>query len=234
MSQRPVPVDTVLFDLDGTLCDTAPDLAFALNSLLQEQGRPPLPYAAIRSRSSHGGLALVQYGFQMTPEQPEFAPLRQRMLEIYAANIAHRTRLFAGMEILLSWLEQQGLRWGVVTNKPSYLTLPLLQQLQLAQRAACIVSGDTTAYKKPHPEPALHACRQAGAAAAACLLVGDAQRDIQAGAEAGMKTMVALYGYLGEDDRPDSWGADAMVDQPQQIIDWLCAHNARGGAVHER
>ena len=218
-------IRTVLFDLDGTLADTAPDLAYALNRVLEEQGRATLPFEAIRPVVSHGGLALTRLGFGIEPEHPDFAPLRQRLLDIYHDNLARKTRLFPGMAELLDSIEQAGMNWGVVTNKPAWLTDPLLAALGLSERAACIVSGDTCANRKPHPEPILHACHLADSLAHQCLYVGDAQRDIEAGRRAGMPTLVALFGYIGADDRPREWNADALSETPQSIWEWIVARN---------
>jgi len=212
---------TVLFDLDGTLADTAPDLAFALNQVLIENGRAPLPFEAIRPVVSHGGIALTRLGFGLEPEHPDFAPLRQRLLEIYRENIARETRLFPGMDELLAHIEENGMNWGVITNKPGWLTEPLLDALGLTSRAACIVSGDSCENRKPHPQPILHGCRLAGSEVRECVYVGDAQRDIEAGRRAGMQTLVALFGYIGEQDQPGQWQADALLDTPQAIITWL-------------
>lgn len=217
----PAPLTTVLFDLDGTLADTAPDLAFALNSVLEEQGCAPLPFEHIRPVVSHGAAALIRLGFGLGPQDPGFAPLRARLLEIYRANLARDTRLFPGMEELLAVLEQRGMKWGVVTNKPAWLTEPLLGALSVAHRACCIVSGDTTRQRKPHPEPMFHACAVAGSRPGECVYVGDAQRDVEAGRQAGMKTLVALFGYLDATDRPAEWGADGMVAHPLEILDWV-------------
>ncbi|HEB59143.1 MAG TPA: phosphoglycolate phosphatase [Gammaproteobacteria bacterium] len=222
------PIKTVLFDLDGTLADTAPDLAYALNEVLREQGRPTLPFDTIRPVVSHGGMALIRLGFGMEPDEPGFEDLRQRLLAVYRDNIARETRLFTGMSELLDAIEGQGMKWGVVTNKPSWLTEPLLEQLDLVQRAACIVSGDTLAERKPHPAPLLHACELTGSTAPECVYVGDAQRDIEAGSEAGMHTLVALFGYIGEDDDPDTWRADAMIESPAGILDWIAARKQDG------
>lgn len=220
-------VSTVLFDLDGTLADTAPDLAFALNHLLEEQGREPLPFETIRPVVSHGGIALIKLGFRMTPETPGFAPLRERLLDIYRGNLTRGTRLFPGMDELLRELEESGRQWGVVTNKPAWLTEPLLEELGIAHRAAAVVSGDTLPERKPHPAPLLLACRRADCGPEECLYVGDAERDIEAGRNASMRTLVALFGYLGEDDRPESWGADGMVSHPGEISSWLEANGSR-------
>ena len=216
----PRSIRTVLFDLDGTLADTAPDLAYALNALLTEQGRAPLPFTAIRPVVSHGATALVRLGFAAA-EGEQFETLRQRLLALYQQHIARETRLFDGMAQLLDYIEGAGMNWGVVTNKPAFLTDPLMAALSLSARAACIVSGDTTANRKPHPEPLLHGCRLAGSTAAHCLYVGDAERDIRAGRDAGMLTLVAGFGYIGADERPEEWGADGLVAQAVDIIDWL-------------
>jgi phosphoglycolate phosphatase len=214
-------IKTVLFDLDGTLADTAPDLAWALNQVLQEQGRAALPFETIRPVVSHGGIALIKLAFALDEQDEGFTALRQRLLTLYRDNIARHTRLFGGMNELLEHLEQRGLNWGVVTNKPGWLTEPLLEALALHQRAATIVSGDTLPQSKPHPAPMLLACEQAGSQAAECLYLGDAERDILAGRNAGMHTLVAAFGYIGEDDRPESWGADGIIDHPLELLDYL-------------
>ena len=215
-------IRTVLFDLDGTLLDTAPDLAFALNETLREHGRAPLPFAHIRPVVSHGGNALIRLGFGLTPDDAGFADVRRRFLEIYSTNLYRETRPFPGMEALLQTLEKRGLRWGVVTNKPARLTEPLLRGLELYARAACVVSGDSLPQSKPHPAPMLLACEQSGAQTPGeCLYVGDAQRDIEAGRNAGMRTLVALFGYFTEEDRPETWQADGMIEHPRGVLDWL-------------
>jgi phosphoglycolate phosphatase len=213
---------TLLFDLDGTLADTGPDLAYALNVVRVERGRPEVSYARIRPIVSHGGIALLKLGFpELSVDSDEFATLRRRMLGIYRDHLTVHTRLFPGMHELLDAVEARGMNWGVVTNKPAWLTNPLMQQLGLEMRAACIVSGDTTPQKKPHPEPMRFACSKAGSAARQCLYIGDAQRDIEAGRAAGMKTLVAMFGYIGVDDRPEDWGADGLVRDPGEIMDWV-------------
>lgn len=216
-------IRTVLFDLDGTLLDTAPDLADALNAVLVENRREPLPDVEIRGVVSHGGMALIRLGFGIEPDDPDFEPLRQRLLDNYQANIANRTRPFPGMAKLLDELERRGLNWGVVTNKPGWLTDPLLRELDLYDRAACVVSGDTLSERKPHPAPMLHACIQAGSLPGQCVYVGDAERDIEAGRNARMHTLVALFGYFMADDRPLEWQADGSIDRPQDLLDWLDA-----------
>ncbi|QKT04773.1 phosphoglycolate phosphatase [Ectothiorhodospiraceae bacterium 2226] len=217
----PVTLRAVLFDLDGTLADTAPDLAYALNAVREEQGEAPLPFEAIRPVVSHGARALIELGFGLAPTAAGFEALRQRLLTIYQDNIARHTRLFPGMESVLDTLEARGIPWGVVTNKPARLTDPLMDALGLTPRAACIVSGDTVAHSKPHPAPLLHACACSGLAPGACVYVGDAQRDVEAGQAAGMRTLVALFGYLGPHDQPQAWGADGLVAEPRDILAWL-------------
>ena len=214
-------ITTVLFDLDGTLLDTAPDLAAALNTVLVENGREPLPYEAIRGVVSHGGMALIKLGFRLDESSPEFEPLRQRLLAIYRDNLSSRTRPFPGMTELLEQLEQSGLNWGVVTNKPAWLTEPLLQDLDLLERAACVVSGDTLDERKPHPAPMLLACQLAGSRPEHCVYIGDARRDIEAGRNANMHTLVALFGYFLDADKPHEWQADGMLETPRDLLHWL-------------
>lgn len=211
----------VLFDLDGTFADTAPDLAYALNRVLESHDQPPRSLEEIRPHVSHGGQALIRFGFGLTPEDAELVPLWRELLEIYQGHIDTHTRLFPGMEELLESLERRSIPWGIVTNKPARFTDPLMRGLGLNGRAGCIVSGDTTAYSKPHPEPILHACRRIARPAKACWYVGDAARDIEAGRAAGTRTLVALFGYLAEQDRPAAWGADGMIEHPLDILGWL-------------
>ncbi len=217
-------IRTVLFDLDGTLADTAPDLAGALNALLVENGRQPLSYAAIRPQVSHGATALITLGFGLAADAPGFEALRQRLLAIYRTGLCRETRLFPGMAEVLTVLRARGCNWGVVTNKPAFLTEPLMAALGLAADAACIVSGDSTTNRKPHPEPMLHACALAGSRPEQCLYVGDAERDVTAGKMAGMQTLVALFGYIGDNERPQDWGADGSVQTPADILEWLNTH----------
>jgi len=216
-----MPIRTILFDLDGTLADTAPDLAFALNAVLVEQGREPLSLGCIRPVVSHGALALVRLGFGFGPEDVRFGALRQRLVEVYRENLTRGTRLFPGMAELLENIEARGMRWGVVTNKPAALTEPLLARLGLTARAAAVVSGDTLSVRKPDPAPMLLACQQAQSHPAHCVYVGDAERDVQAGRNAGMATLVALFGYLGDEDRPQDWGADGMIEHPDEVLPWI-------------
>ena len=211
----------ILFDLDGTLLDTGPDMAHALDVLLEEHGQPPLAYETVRPYVSEGSIGLIRLAFGCSPEDREYDGLRRRFLELYESFLTRETCLFDGMDEVLAKLEGDAIRWGIVTNKPAYLTTPLLEQLQLLHRAASVVSGDTLAQRKPHPAPLLHGCRLAGGDPAASVYIGDAERDIEAGRSAGMTTLVATFGYLATEDRPETWGADGMIDRPEDIIDWI-------------
>lgn len=221
LSRSPTKIRTILFDLDGTLLDTAPDLAYALNQVLEKNGCNPLPFTNIRPAASHGTIALIRTGFRIEPGDKMFETYRQQLLDIYRNNLSRETRLFSGMAELLDEIEQRDMNWGIVTNKPGFLTEPLLEELDLIERPACIVSGDSTPQRKPDPEPMLHACKLAGSEADQCLYIGDAQRDIEAGRNANMKTLVALYGYIGEHDRPLEWGADSAISHPNEVLDWV-------------
>lgn len=214
-------INNILFDLDGTLADTAPDLAFSLNQLLEENDRQPLPFTTIRPMVSHGGIYMICRAFAMCEDDPRFPGLRERFLSIYADNLANETRLFPGMAEVLACLESEGYSWGIVTNKSERLTLPLVTALGLAERTACIVCGDTVEQCKPHPAPMLHACQLVNCSPAQSLYIGDAEKDIIAGREAAMHTLVARYGYHGSEDAPDTWGADGLIDSPGEILDWL-------------
>ena len=214
------PIRAVLLDLDGTLLDTAPDMANALNLLRRERGVPVLSYEAIRPHVSHGAAAMIRLGFPDAPDD-EVVDLRGRFLELYREHLAGGTRLFDGFESVLATLEGRGVPWGIVTNKPAFLTEPLLAALGLEKRAACVVSGDTVAQRKPHPAPMLHAAKLIAHEPAHCLYVGDAQRDVQAARAAGMRVVVALFGYLADSDRPESWEADALIATPAALLEWI-------------
>ena len=222
-------LNTILFDLDGTLADTAPDLAETLNLLLVEQGKQTLPFEEIRPHVSNGAAALIILGFNIESDAPAFAPLRQRFLDLYSKNLCRQTTLFPGMDELLNLIEQQSMHWGVITNKPARFTEPLLKALGIAQRAACIISGDTATKRKPHPEPMHLACKKIGVQPDNCLYVGDARRDIEAGLNAGMQTLVASFGYIDEQDEPGDWQAHGIIDTPLAIIDWLHQYNLDHG-----
>jgi 2-phosphoglycolate phosphatase len=212
----------LLLDLDGTLLDTAPDMAAALNALRREHAREPLPFATIRPHVSRGGAALVRLGFaDAAPAEHE--RLRRRFLDLYRDALDAGTRLFPGFDAVLAELERAGIPWGIVTNKPGWLTAPLLASLGLATRAACVVAGDTLAKRKPHPEPLLHAATLAHRAPTECVYVGDTERDIIAGRAAGMRTVAVRYGYLAAGEDPAAWQPDGIVDRPAELLDWVDA-----------
>jgi len=215
------PLEAVLFDLDGTLLDTAPDLIDCANELLLEHGRTPLSAGYFGTIASHGSAAIVRRGFNLEPDDPAMAELGKRYLALYLSRISRLTLPYPGMAETLEALEQRGVLWGVVTNKPASLTEPLMQALGLSPRAACIVSGDTTAHSKPHPAPVLHACELMGVAPARTAMVGDAMRDIVAGQAAGCLTLAALFGYICAEDEPARWGADGLLGHPLELLRWL-------------
>lgn len=209
----------MLFDLDGTLLDTAPDMVGALNSLRATEQRTPLPYEAVRATVSHGAGRLVRLGFP--DADPATLPaLQTRYLDTYRGALSIHTRLFDGMESVLSELDRRGVACGIVTNKPAWLTEPLLAELGLSNRFCCVVSGDTVSERKPHAMPLLHAARLAGVDPRECAYLGDAQRDIQAAQAASMPALVAAYGYLEPDEWP-AWGADAVIRRPIELLAWL-------------
>jgi phosphoglycolate phosphatase len=214
-------IRAVLFDLDGTFADTAPDLAYALNETLRQFGGASLPYEQIRPHVSHGATALIRLGFGLEPGTEAFEARRQVLLRVYQDNLCRDTRPFDGIPAVLDALEANALAWGIVTNKPSWLTDPLMAQLGLAERAGCVVSGDTTPTPKPHPAPILHACARLGVPPAQCVYVGDAERDVEAGRRAGAATLAATFGYLRDHEDPSAWGADALIDAPLALLDWL-------------
>lgn len=209
--------EAVLFDLDGTLADTAPDLVGAVNRLRIEEGLAPAPYTQIRPYTSQGVRGLLKAGFDITQEDAQYARLSERFLSIYASNLCVETRLFDGMQELLEAIENAGLKWGIVTNKKTAFTAPLVSALGLSQRAATVVSGDTTSEAKPSPLPILHACREAGCQPQRTLYVGDDLRDVQAGRAAGTHTAVVAFGYLGDGGPIELWGADFLADDVQML-----------------
>ena len=211
----------VLFDLDGTLADTAPDLAGALNRLLEEQGRAPVPLERARPVTSSGARGMLRVGFGIDPEHPQYDDLKVRFLDLYGSRVCRETRLFDGVSELLATLDRGGVAWGVVTNKPERFTMPLLEALELLARAACVIGGDTAERAKPHPDPLLHAAQKLALAPAHCLYVGDDVRDVRAARAAGMPVIAAGYGYLGEGGDPRAWGADAVINHPLEVLKYL-------------
>lgn len=214
-------ITTILFDLDGTLVDTAPDLGYALNLQLKKHGKKPLSDAAIRPFASHGSRGLIGLGFGITPADPEFIVMRDEYLSIYDTVFTRSPVLLPGMAALLDVIESKKMRWGIVTNKPRRFTIPLIESMGLHQRAVCIVSGDDAPQPKPSPATLLLACDKVGVKPANCIYVGDAERDIEAGSAAGMKTVVALFGYIDVTDKPHEWGADALIPNPAALLKLL-------------
>lgn len=214
-------IKAVLFDLDGTFADTAPDLADALNKVRLENDLTALPLEDVRLETSNGAHALIKLGFDLDENDPDFTPLKNKLLENYSNNIAQHTTLFDGIEDLLQKLDQQNILWGIVTNKPKRFTNPLMEELGITSRTNCIVSGDTTAHSKPHPESLIYAAKLLNLAPFECLYIGDAERDIQAARNAGMPSLVAMFGYLGSDDHPETWGADGFIGHPLEALTYL-------------
>ena len=214
-------IKAVLFDLDGTLADTARDLGAALNRLLAEEGLPAQPFDAIRPIASHGARGLIRQGFGIDLGHPDFNALRARFLDHYEASFADQTCLFEGINELILQLAARDLRWGIVTNKPRRFTDRLVPALPFATPPAVVVSGDTVGVAKPDPKPMLHAAELIGANPSCCIYVGDAERDIQAGHAVGMKTVLANWGYISDLDTPHDWGADLAIDHPLQLLNYL-------------
>lgn len=214
-------IQAIFFDLDGTLVDTAPDLGYALNLQLTRHGRPTLTDDEIRPFASHGSRGLLGLGFGVTPEDPNFIVLRDEYLHLYDQVFTRQPKLFVGMQTVLTALDESQIPWGIVTNKPKRFTQPLVASMGLHVQAACVVSGDDAPQPKPSPATLLMACEQIAVDPANCIYVGDAERDIQAGKAAGMQTVVALFGYLDAGDRPEAWGADVMIHQPEELLDFI-------------
>ena len=211
-------IKAVLFDLDGTLADTALDLGAALNRLLIEEGQPTQPDDAVRPIASHGARALVSLGFGIDRDHPDFDALRLRFLDHYEHSFADRTCLFEGIDTLIRTLAERGMVWGIITNKPMRFTDRLVPELPFPVAPAVVVSGDTVGVAKPDPRPMLKACEMIGIPPQQCVYVGDAQRDIQAGKNAGMRTVLANWGYISDSDQPQDWGADFRIDSPLELL----------------
>ncbi|BEG78806.1 HAD-IA family hydrolase [Achromobacter xylosoxidans] len=207
----------ILFDFDGTLADTAPDLAAAANQQRTRRGLEPLPYETLRPVASQGARGLLRVALGLKPGDDEYEPTRLQFLEDYAASSTVHSKLFPGIEALLADIRQRGLSWGIVTNKVTYLTLPIVEHLNLTRDSAVLVCGDTTAHAKPHPLPLQHAAREAGFATDRCVYVGDDLRDIQAAHAAGMPAVAAAYGYVGEDDDIINWEAETCANTPAEL-----------------
>lgn len=211
-------LNAVLFDLDGTLLDTAPDFFVVVNQLCERHHRTPISYDAIRATVSHGARALVTLAFEIEPDNPQFEPYRQELLALYSNHLAVKTCLFHGLDELLGWLESQSIDWGIVTNKPRLYAEPILSALALEQRCSVLICPDDVTNTKPDPEPLLLACRQLNCNPSNTLYVGDHRRDIEAGQRAGMHTLAAGYGYIDPSDPSQSWGADHHINEANTIL----------------
>lgn len=220
-------LSAVLFDLDGTLLDTAPDIVGALNDLLRNEGAAPLPVAALRNSVGRGAQYLIETAFpEAAGERSE--RLRQAFLNIYRDRLGLETRLFIGMDAVLAELANRGIVMGIVTNKLASLTLPLIEHMGIARCMACVVSGDSVAQPKPHPLPLLHAAELLALEPQQCLYVGDGERDVRAARAAAMPILVARYGYIEADEDPASWAADGYLSQPVDLLAWLDSEAAAG------
>lgn len=215
--------DAVLFDLDGTLADTAPDFGGALNRVLIRHRRLPVTFGELRHHITNGSRAMIQMGFEMRGDEPDFDDLRNELLDEYLHNVHEHTALFPGMEDLLRWLESRQTPWGIVTNKPSRFTNPLVASMDLVDRAGCVVSADDVARAKPFPDPLLRGCEIIGVDPKACVYVGDDLRDVEAARAAGMRVIGVRWGYIAPDDDPERWGADLLVSRAAELRDWLDA-----------
>jgi phosphoglycolate phosphatase len=216
-------IRAVLFDLDGTLADTAPDMARTVNLMRTRRGLAPVPLGKVRPYVSSGARGMVCSAFEITTEHADFAGLREEFLELYGENLCVDSCLFPGMDELLGSLESRRIAWGVVTNKHERFARPLIDALGLGSRAAVVVGGDTCARAKPFPDPLIFAAQRLQVTPPQALYVGDDQRDVQAARAAGMPVLVAGYGYLGDGPPVSTWGADAVVDSVGGIGEWLAA-----------
>lgn len=214
-------IKAVLFDFDGTLADTAPDLGHALNRQRIARGMPVLPIEQIRTQASAGSRGLLGLGFNIKPGDNDYESMRDEFLDFYTQRLCHDTCLFPGVDELLDHLETRNLPWGIVTNKPARFAHPLIELLGLAQRVACVICGDETTNTKPHPEPLLTASNKIAISPAHCIYLGDDIRDVQASLAAGMQPIVARYGYLGNDQPPETWGARYLIDHPKELLNYL-------------
>lgn len=214
-------ISAVLFDLDGTLLDTAPDLARSLNTLRQRYNQPPLPIHLVRAVTSLGCPGLIQLGFNIDAEQGEYPQLRDDFIGLYEENICVDTKLFEGMLSVLETLQKQDIPWGIVTNKAENLARKILDNIRALDQCACLIGGDTTPFSKPAPEPVYAACKIIQRTPESCVFVGDSHIDIEAARRANMPSIAALYGYIPENDNPSSWGANHTINKPIELLDCI-------------
>lgn len=217
----PAGIAAVLFDLDGTLIDSAPDLAGAANALLAAQGRPLLAFEALRPHAGSGARGMLKAAFGLVPGDTRYDELRDAFLVHYEGRMLQQTTLYPAVLPVLAALDAQGLPWAIVTNKAMRFAEPSARALGLLPRARALVAGDSTPHTKPHPAPLLEAALRIGQDPARCVYVGDDPRDVRAGRAAGMATLAAAWGYLGVEAPPSAWGADQVLDHPAQLLQWL-------------
>ena len=213
-------VRAVLFDLDGTFADTAPDLTYALNLMRAARSLPPVPIEHTRPVTSTGARGMLRVGFGLTPEHPDYARMKDEFLSLYEANVCRDSSVFPGTDTLVRKLALRNIVWGIVTNKATRYARPLVTQLTHDLGCACVIGGDSTPHLKPHPAPLFAGAEAVGVPAAECAYVGDDERDVAAGRAAGMRTVAVRYGYLNGGD-PDAWGANAVIDHPEALLDHL-------------
>ncbi|MBV9889784.1 MAG: phosphoglycolate phosphatase [Rhizobacter sp.] len=225
------PLKALLFDLDGTLIDSAPDLAGACNEMRVERGLEPLPYSDLRRMVGSGARGMVGTAFGVAPGDAGYEALRDEFLARYEARMTRETRVFDAMVPVLAWLAAQHIRWGIVTNKATRFAAPLVASLGLAEAASTLVCGDTVAHAKPHPAPLLEAATRLRLAPGRCVYVGDDRRDVDAGRAAAMATIVATWGYLGAGDAPEAWGADHLIERPDELPALIGSQAAQGDAA---
>ncbi len=214
-------INTLLFDLDGTLFDTAPDIIDALNQVLRHHGRPEVALETLRSRVNGGSLALLGHTFNIDEHHPDFESLKEQLLSHCSAISDYKTDFFDGMKGVLDYLDQNDIPWGIVTNRTTALAMPLLKHFALIDRMQCLVGADLVEHPKPHPDPLLHACRLLKTVPQQALYVGDSHTDVRAAHAAGMRSMVARYGYIPDNENPSAWGANYYIDHPIELIEWI-------------
>lgn len=214
----------LLFDLDGTLVDTADDLCAAMQVLLEQHRKPAVDAELFRNVVSHGSFAMICLAFELQPDDPAVGPLREAFLKIYRQQLSAHSKLFDGCEQVLNYCAENKIPWGIITNKPEHLTLPLLERMRFPSRPSTVVCGDTTNEPKPSSLPMQHALRELGLKAEQCVYFGDADRDIEAAKRVNMPSVAVSWGYIQPDDDIEAWGAESIIHHPTEILDWLVAN----------